>query len=181
MLLLVRKDRWKSLHWTPYFQSWGKTLEIALLDEMLLVVGKDRWNSLCWRPCWYWWGKIAGNRCIERHNAIGVEKLLEFDLWFSKELTPWCGTLNAKLRQHPSELRDCRKLSYAWNQHICSDAYVIFKGTYTFMWCSERKMKSTSVWAEGLQNPLIRMKSTYLFSCTGDFQRKLQFPVVFYP
>ena len=45
---------------------------------------------------------------------------------------------------------------------------------------SMRKKKATSVGAERLQNPLIRMKATYLFSCIGDFQRILQLHVVIY-
>ena len=42
------------------------------------------------------------------------------------------------------------------------------------MRCSESKMKATSVWAEGLQKTLVRMKSQDLVNCIGDFQRKLQ-------
>jgi len=63
-MLLVGKDRWNSLYWTPYSYWWAKivgirfvggygcigrerSLEIALLDAMLQLIGKDRWNSFC--------------------------------------------------------------------------------------------------------------------------------------
>ena len=69
--LMVRKNRWKSLYWNPYYYWWGKiagnlfigrhnaigrerSLEFALLDTIQLFVGKDRWNSLCWRLWLYW-------------------------------------------------------------------------------------------------------------------------------
>jgi len=55
---------------------------------------------------------------------------------------------------------------------------VIFKGTYSFMWCSRRKMKATSVQAERLRKPLIRMKLPYLFNCIRHLQRNLQLHVV---
>jgi len=68
---MVRKNRWKSLYWNPYYYWWGKiagnlfigrhnaigrerSLEFALLDTIQLLVGKDRWNSLCWRLWLYW-------------------------------------------------------------------------------------------------------------------------------
>jgi len=97
--------------------------------------------------------------------------------WYSKVLTASYDALSAKWRQHSFELKGCRNLSYGWNHQICLAAWVIFKVTHSFRWCSRRKMKATSVWAENLQKPLIRMRSTYLFSCMSDFQGYLQLQV----
>jgi len=66
------------------------------------------------------------------------------------------------------------EVSHAHENHsICSTELVIFKQTYSFLWCC--KMESTSVGAERLQKPLMRMKSQYLFSGMVYFQRSLQF------
>ena len=105
------------------------------------------------------------------HEIITFAQLNE---WFSKNLTASCSDLNAKWRQHPCELKGCRSLSFSWSRHICSPALVIFKGTYSFMWCSRSKMKSISVGVQRLQKSLKPMKSPYLFTWIGDFQRNLQ-------
>jgi len=117
-------------------------------------------------------------KAAEASDAYEIIIFVQLHEWFSKELTASCGALGAKWRQHPSELKGCRSLSCAWNHNFCSAAWVIFKGTYSFMWCSRRKMKATSVWAESLQKPLKRMRSQYLFSCMSDFQRNLQLHVL---
>ena len=44
---------------------------------------------------------------------------------------------------------------------------MIFKGAYSFLWYSRRKMNATSVGAERLQKPLMRMKLQYLFTCSA--------------
>ena len=108
-------------------------------------------------------------KASESSHTLEITLFVQLHMWFSKQLTASGGALSAKWRQHPSELKGCWRFSNAWNHNICSAAHVIFKTTYSFMWCSRYKMKATSVWGERLQKPLIRMKSQYLLGCTCDF------------
>jgi len=114
----------------------------------------------------------------ESSHAHEITICVQLHERFTKELTASCGALRAKWRQHLFELKGYRSLSCAWNHNFCSAPRVIFKGTYSFMWCSRRKMKATSIWAERLQKPLMCLRSQYLFSCMSDFQRNLQLHVV---
>ena len=98
---------------------------------------------------------------VETSHTQEITTFVRLHRQFSEQLTASCGAQSAKWMQRPSELKGFRILSYAWNHVICSAPHVIFKTTYSFLWCSKRKMKAISAWAERLQNPFIRMKSQY--------------------
>jgi len=96
------------------------------------------------------WAQSEGNirlswKAAEASHAHEITIFVQLHEWFTKELTASCTTLGAKWRQHPFELKGCRSLSCVWNLHICSAACMIFKGTYSFKWCTRLKMKATSV------------------------------------
>ena len=85
--------------------------------------------------------------------------------------------------QHEGNIRLSSNAAESFHTHeisIFSAAHVIFWVTYSFMWCSKRKMKSTSAWVERLLKALKYMKSQYLFGCTCDFQNNLQLHVALY-
>jgi len=80
-------------------------------------------------------GSAYGPTCylkLSWSESHGLTLFVELEWWFSKELTASCSALGTKWRQHPSELKAYRSLSCAWNHQICSAAWMIFKGTYSF-------------------------------------------------
>ena len=57
-------------------------------------------------------------KASESSHTLEITLFVQLHMWFSKQLTAFCGVLNAKWRQYPLELKGCRILSYAWNLNI---------------------------------------------------------------